>query len=388
LDDGTGAISTALKPLADMLLAGPRPASMRSWLNHPHVGDLLQDLLTGRIALTHDGLSTYSHLPVARHMRNLLISCALLPAGDPNLLAFEAWLHHRLPKLAEHTHERLLRLFGRWYQLPKLRTGAAEGPLRPTAHFNACRRFNAAVDFLDWLPTRAPSLKKLTQADIDFWYATHKVHARQVVITFLTWAMTNRHMPRLVIPRMRFNPGVAMTQQRRLDLLHHYLTHDELHLATRVAVCLMLLYAQPLTRIQTLSLDDITRDEDGYLVIAFGDPPSPVPEPFATLLVTLMLNREDLGSVTHEQNPWLFPGRNSGRPIGRETLFKRVNALGFPIREARISALRQLVLEALAPVISDALGFHRTTTARQVLNAGATWSRYAAQDPDSAKPAP
>ena len=52
--------------------------------------------------------------------------------------------------------------------------------------------------------------------------------------------------------------------------------------------------------------------------------------------------------------------------------------LGFPMRTARISALRQLVLQAPAPVIADALGFHHTTTTRQPANAGATWSRYAA----------
>lgn len=43
--------------------------------------------------------------------------------------------------------------------------------------------------------------------------------------------------------------------------------------------------------------------------------------------------------------------------------------------DARVSALRQLVLQA--PVVADALGFHEKSTARQVANAGATWSRYA-----------
>jgi len=50
---------------------------------------------------------------------------------------------------------------------------------------------------------------------------------------------------------------------------------------------------------------------------------------------------------------------------------------GLLLRTARISALRQLVL---APVVADALGFHRTTTTRQHAKAGATWSRYVAGD--------
>jgi hypothetical protein len=51
--------------------------------------------------------------------------------------------------------------------------------------------------------------------------------------------------------------------------------------------------------------------------------------------------------------------------------------LGLPMRTARISALRQLVLQVPGPVIAAALGFHHTTTTRQHVNAGATWSRYA-----------
>jgi hypothetical protein len=42
--------------------------------------------------------------------------------------------------------------------------------------------------------------------------------------------------------------------------------------------------------------------------------------------------------------------------------------------------LRQLVLQAPAAVIPDALGFHQKSTARQVAHAGATWSRYTAGD--------
>jgi hypothetical protein len=52
--------------------------------------------------------------------------------------------------------------------------------------------------------------------------------------------------------------------------------------------------------------------------------------------------------------------------------------LGLPLRTARVSALRQLVLQVPAPVIAGALGFHHTTTTRQHVNADAPWSRYAA----------
>ena len=61
-------------------------------------------------------------------------------------------------------------------------------------------------------------------------------------------------------------------------------------------------------------------------------------------------------------------------------MLAQLHNLGLPMRTARISALRQLVLQAPAPVIAGALGFHHTTTTRQHTNAAGPWSRYANRD--------
>jgi hypothetical protein len=136
----------------------------------------------------------------------------------------------------------------------------------------------------------------------------------------------------------------------------------------------MLLYAQPLSRVLRLAVSDITRSDDGQLHIRFGHPPAPVPEPFASLLTQLIADRPATTSN------WLFPGRNPGQAVAYATIFTQLRGLGFPMRTARISALRQLVLQAPAPVIAEALGFHYTTTERQHANAGATWNRYPTGD--------
>ena len=137
----------------------------------------------------------------------------------------------------------------------------------------------------------------------------------------------------------------------------------------------MLLYAQPLSRILRLALSDITRATTARLHIRFGHPPAPVPEPFASLLPSRSAGRPATSSN------WLFPGRNPGQPAAYGTVFTQLRDLGFPMRTARISALRQLVLQAPAPVIAEALGFHYTTTERQHTNAGATWNRYPGRRP-------
>ncbi len=153
--------------------------------------------------------------------------------------------------------------------------------------------------------------------------------------------------------------GEAITQHRRLALLRRYITDDHAPARIRAAACLRLLYAQPLSRILRLATSDITRDDNGQMLLHLGHPPAPVPEPFATLLTHLITERPTTSST------WLFPGRNPGQPAAYATIFSQLRDLGFPMRTARISALRQLVLQA-PPVIAAALGFHyHRTPARQ-----------------------
>ena len=65
----------------------------------------------------------------------------------------KAWLHHRLASLAGHPHEKLLRQFSLWHQLPRMRAKAATGPLRPSARRYAEQRFIQAQNFLSWTTT-------------------------------------------------------------------------------------------------------------------------------------------------------------------------------------------------------------------------------------------
>ncbi|WP_460773309.1 transposase [Nocardiopsis nanhaiensis] len=57
-----------------------------------------------------------------------------------------------------------------------------------------------------------------------------------------------------------------------------------------------------------------------------------------------------------------------------------IRDIGIPGTAVRTSALRQLVLQAPAPVIARALGFHDKTTPRVVAEAGGIWNHYAPSD--------
>ncbi|MBE1489134.1 site-specific integrase [Plantactinospora soyae] len=368
LHNGTEAPASHLAALADHLRADPDPEKLLHWLSRCGPAELLTALANGSLDLTHDALRAWPRPIPARHLQHHLVACGLLPPVDGHLLRFESWLHRRLDRLTDHPHERLLRRFALWHQLPRLRADATARPLRATATTYMVNQFNTAHAFLDWLHTRGIAPDAVSQTDLDTWAVTAGAGHRHTIRGFFIWATHTSAMPRhLVLTPVKFTIGAAITQQQRLALLRHYLT-NQAPLRERAAACLMLLYGQPISRIHRLHNNDLELSGNAP-TIRFGDPPTPIPEPIASLL-------RDLAAAAPAEG-WLFPGRHPGQPITYQTLHRNLRMLSFPLNQARVSALRQLVAQVPAPVIADALGIHHTTAARQAVNAGMTWSHYA-----------
>jgi hypothetical protein len=382
LDDGSGRVNPALAPLFEALTSMDKPRAGLIWLQNPKVPQLLSDLATGRIPLTHEGLHAVASWRTAAYLRDLLMTCGVLPPIDKQLAHYETWLHRRLADLidADSPHARVLRQFAVWYQLPRLRARAATRPLTPNHRQYASDQLTQAHRFLGWLGQRDHTLAQATQADLDAWHATHHDHQRRTLRAFLRWAMRAGHLPGHKLPPLPVRRVAPITQHRRLELLGQLLTDDHRPLRSRVAACLMLLFAQPATRIVRLTIDDITRADDGQVFIRFGEPASPVPEPFATLLLQATTQRDNLQTATNPDARWLFPGRRAGQPLHVGHLAELVRELGVPALAGRTAALRQLVLQVPAPVVAQALGYHHNTTTRVATEAGTPWSRYAPGD--------
>lgn len=378
LDDGSGNLSEPLKPLATHLIAMPSPRAGLVWLTSPQVQALLQGLATGQIPLTHQALAQLPNWRTVAHLRDHLMTCGALPAIDKQLLHFETWLARRLAQPGPGPHDRLLRRFATWDLLPRLRARAARRPLTQASCRFACVQFTAASAFLTWADGHGLTLATCRQADLDAWHATHAEHHRRTVRGFLRWAMTNQLMPRLDIPLQQVLTGDPVSQRQRLDLIRRAVTDDRMPLRTRVAACLMLLYAQPVNRLIRLTTSDITQ-QDGEVFIRLGDPPAPVPEPFAALLLELA-GHPPTTTTTSTPACWLFPGQSAGQPLAAGTMLNHLRTQGFLTGPARLSALRHLVLQAPAPVIARSLGYHDNTTTRIATQAGKTWNRYAPGD--------
>ncbi|MFF3863687.1 hypothetical protein [Streptomyces sp. NPDC002209] len=121
-------------------------------------------------------------------------------------------------------------------------------------------------------------------------------------------------------------------------------------------------------------------DDETTVTVQLGDPPSPLPEPIADLMRAYIQSRQHLPYGSSRSSQWLFPGRQPGEPMNPVSLQVHLREIGVPPQRGRASAIRQLVLQAPAPVIAKALGYHDKTATRLVTEAGGTWSRYAPDD--------
>ncbi|MFE1521267.1 hypothetical protein ACFW9I_31255 [[Kitasatospora] papulosa] len=136
---------------------------------------------------------------------------------------------------------------------------------------------------------------------------------------------------------------------------------------------------KPVSRIVRLTIDDVI-DDGTTVTVQLGDPPSPLPDPVADLKRAYIQTYQRLPYASSRSSQWLFPGRQPGQPINPVSLQVHLREIGVPPQRGRTSAIRQLVLQAPAPVIAKALGYHDKTATRLVTEAGGTWSRYAPGD--------
>jgi len=378
LDDGTGRIRPELVALSEGLRGAGRPRSVLSWTSRAHVQRILRQLARGEVELSHDGINSLSPWRSATYLRDLLVHHGVLPAVDRQLLLFQRWRADWLPTIGDVEHRRLLERFAAWHVERKLREAAVRGPIGPSRDAQARRGLVQAAAFLTWLTAHGQTIGRCTQADLDLWHSEDFL-ARRPAQTFLRWCMATGQMPRLAIPtRSTANPA-PISQHQRLALLRRAVTDTGLPLPDRVAATLILLYAQPASRITALTVDDVLHDGE-HVTLRLGDPPSPLPEPFASLLLAYIANRPNLTTATNPNSRWLFPGRRGGQPLQPNSLKHRLRRAGIPVVHGRTAALRHLVLQAPAPVVATMLGYQAETTTRIAADVGSPWTRYAPGD--------
>nr|WP_246643306.1 MULTISPECIES: hypothetical protein [Streptomyces violaceusniger group] len=244
------------------------------------------------------------------------------------------------------------------------------------------RETRVAVRMLDWLHTRGQSLAGCGQGDIDQWLAegtSYHYSARN----FVLWCVRRGHASDITIPiYVKENLRSEFVEaDERWTLARRLLHDDALDTVDRVAGLLLLLYAQPLARIATLTLDQLTqRVTDHGVQVRLGSKPLGLPPPLGALLLDLVDRRHGRAVVGRTMDlTWLLPGGAPGRPISARQLMRRLSRLGIQARLSRNTALIDLAAQLPATVLSDLLNLHTGTATAWNDVAGNTRAGYAAE---------
>jgi hypothetical protein len=262
------------------------------------------------------------------------MACDVLPAIDKQICSFERWLIIHLATITEPAHAQLVHRFATWEVLPRLRTRAMTKPITPAGRRFAGEQIKYATSFLGWLATHDRALHTCSQANIDTWHAEHNEHDRNCLRGFLLWGIASK-LTGLIGRRAASTTRRAapLPQRQRMELLGRLLTDPDPPLRSRVAGVIVLLYAQPVSRITRLTVDDVVHDQDQVL-LRLGAPPSPVPAPVADLLLRWIDNRDNMNTATNpssrpvprpprrptnERRPPRRPGQQTRNPHHRRT---------------------------------------------------------------------
>jgi len=378
LDDGTGRVRPELEPLADLITSMARPRSGILWLSRPAPQRVLRAIARGQVRLTHADIDTLTPRKSSIYVRDLLVTAGILPPVDRFLFLFEQWWPNWLDTVANPEHRKALRRFITWHILRSLRTAAAEGDIGYARADAARRQLRASAWFLHHLAATGTSLSRCGQADLDRVFADGNHSREHNLRPFLRWAIRTHRMPALTLPPYADKAVTLITQQQRVELIRRIYHDRHMELTDRVLGLLVLLYAQPLSRIAQLTVSNISIDTSGQLLIRLGEPATPVPAPFDAIIREHLAARTNQTTATNPGSHWLFPGRRAGQPLHATSMRLRLHNLGIPNLSSRNRAIRELLRQAPPVIIAGMLNYSTAGAENIAIEYGATWKHYAA----------
>jgi len=353
------------------------PLTTRRWITRSEIASLLRDLAAERTPLTHESLDAQPAHAGIEHLRDLLVAAGALPADDTRPIArFELDAQRMLAVLLP-TDARLVRSWLRWVVLPHLNSPDGTGDLIQ-ATTNARRTLGQVVTFVSALEHDCTTLQVCSQRQIDEWFATSKA-LRHQIRPFLGWMQRTNHLSRdLTLPASyRGQPERRTDSEERWRIARRLVTDDTLDPADRVAGALVVLYAQSLGRVVTLTTEDVGHARE-CVTLRLGSDFLDLAEPFATLVQSLPERRRH-GVAEQLPTRWLFPSHRAGRHIGAAALGSRLRQLGIEPQRTRLAALDQLTKEVPPALLAGVLGIHVSSVVVTTNRSGGNWTQYAAR---------
>ena len=158
---------------------------------------------------------------------------------------------------------------------------------------NVQRQTQQTLLFVAGVENRERTLATCTQSDIDRWIA-QPGKTRAHVTAFLAWAAEHRHIPAtLALPNSkRSSVPVTVDSAVRWQMARKLVIDDTIAVGDRVAGALLVLYAQPVTRIAALTTDDVHTNDSGAVTITVAPGVDiELVEPFDSLILQLPIRR-------------------------------------------------------------------------------------------------
>ena len=376
LDGGSGSVAEHMMPLHESLTSQQHARSARIWLTvNPETTKLLSDLSTGRAPMEHDTFTDHTVAAKVKHLRKLLTNLGMLVQYDRLIEGYEDWLTLKLEGIQELRDRQLITQYARFVHLDRMRHLASKGELKTGTLLSARQSTTMAIEFLSFLRTMGRPPHECLQADVDSWLTSGPT-TRSLARTFVRWAISSNHMPKLNFPYRVAKTLPRIAQEERLELLRRAIDDPSISPHDRVAMTLLLVFGQPLTRAVAMKMSQVIDAPNEPLRLAFTREPVEVPEPFGALFRIHMAARPNMNTAANAQSNWLFPGMNPGEHASAQSVMIRLRGLGVDLRGAKNTTMQELVLQMPPALVAEALGYSYQVMDIHESNAGGRWKNY------------
>lgn len=270
--------------------------------------------------ITHSVLDELPSGKVLAHLRSVLVATGALPPRDERLVALEKWVIATVQARTDPAERRILHGYAVWHHLRRLRRRIGDQHTTQLQDLNVRCHVTSADNFLTWLAGAGLSLGTCTQSDLEHWMTDAAFSYRDETGHFVRWSVQHRHAYGLTCGAVRWTgPQGTIDSEKRWADARRLLSDNALPTADRVAGLLLILYAQKISTISQLTVDDVDITGD-TVAIAFGSSPVTLPSPLAALVRELVATRRGKGQDRHAGRcPLAFPWRTAGASAQRQS---------------------------------------------------------------------
>ncbi|WP_331726037.1 hypothetical protein [Streptomyces sp. NBC_01012] len=269
----------------------------------------------------------------------------------------------------------ILHRYATWHLLRRLRRRSRGKEITRYQLATARQHLRAPVYLLDWLNDENLALSICQQVDLERWMTSDDVRLRREAGHFVRWSLSQKITHDLGFPAERWNgPFQPMDDEARWATARRLPRDDTLKREDRLAVLLLLLYAQWPAAISRLTIEET----DGTVRIRLGAVPVELPTPVAELALRRLRFAAAMPSLAGQTRPGSSPAASPAARSAPGPWGERLRKLGIRLAESRSAALFQLATELPAAILTRTLGIDITVAIKWQRAAAGDWAAYAA----------